>query len=170
MKAIHFTATIEIRGVNPYVLVTKEQASTLKPDWKKPMPVLAQVNGQPKIPWKINMMPVGSGDFYLYLHGDIRKASKTKVGDIVEVDVAFDTEYQNGPQHPMPSWLSEALEENKEAKKNWKSLIPSRQKEILRYLARLKSKEAIERNAKRVLEVLSGKSERFMGRSWENGK
>ena len=46
-------------------------------------------------------MPIGDGSFYLYLHGDVRKSSKTKVGDIVKVRVQFDHEYTNGPMHPM---------------------------------------------------------------------
>lgn len=44
-----------------------------------------------------------SGSFYLYLHGDVRKASTTKVGDRVHVEVSFDAEYRNGPMHPMPA-------------------------------------------------------------------
>jgi hypothetical protein len=37
---------------------------------------------------------MGNGSFYLYLHTEIRKASKTKVGDRVEVEVVFDEEYK----------------------------------------------------------------------------
>lgn len=133
------------------------------------MPVLVQINGQPNPPWRINMMPVGDGSFYLYLHGEVRKASQTKVGDRVSVDVRFDDEYKNGPQHPMPPWFRVALDKNPTAKQNWEALIPSRQKEILRYFSWLKSQAAIERNLARALKVLSGKSERFMARSWKDG-
>jgi len=45
-------------------------------------------------------------------------------------------------------------------------LIPSRQKEILRYFAGLKSAEAQERNLQRAIHVLSGGKARFMARSW----
>ncbi len=45
------------------------------------------------------MMPIGDGSFYLYLHGSVRKASNTKVGDKVSVEIEFDSEYQNGPMH-----------------------------------------------------------------------
>src|SRR5436853_5166 len=55
------------------------------------------------------MMPVGDGSFYLYLHGDVRKASGTKVGDRVRVEAGFDSKYRNGPQHPVPSWFRSAL-------------------------------------------------------------
>ena len=98
MKALHFTSIMDIRDGNPYILVSQEQAITLKPNWKKPMPVLIKINGKPDTPWKINMMPVGNGSFYLYLHGDVRRASGTKVGDSVRVDIIFDETYRKGPR------------------------------------------------------------------------
>lgn len=168
--ALQFISSIQIREGNPYVLVTKDQAEDLQKEWKKPMPVIIQINGQPVPPWHINMMPVGNGDFYLYLHGDVRTASNTKVGDTVTVAISFDSAYVNGPQHPMPSWFSDALSKDVAAKKNWDALIPSRQKEILRYFSWLKSDEAVERNKEKAIHVLSGNPGRFMARSWENGK
>jgi hypothetical protein len=164
-----FKATILIRGVNPYVLVSKNRAAKLKAGWHRPMPVTVWINGQPRSGWPINMMPVGDGSFYLYLHGDVRKASKTAVGDKVEVKVQFDAAYKNGPMHPMPSWFAVPLSENKAAQKGWNALPPSRQKEILRYLAGLKSSEAQSRNVEKALHVLSGKSGRYMARNWKNG-
>jgi hypothetical protein len=54
---------MEIRDGNPYVLVSAEQAQSLKPEWRKPMPVIIQVNNKPAIPWKNNMVPVGKKRF-----------------------------------------------------------------------------------------------------------
>lgn len=169
MNTLRFSSKIQIRGVNPYIHVSHEQANKIKLNWKKSMPVLVQINGKPEKPWRINMMPIGDGGFYLYLHGDVRNVSNTKVGDMVTVDVCFDNEYKNGPQHPMPEWFRSALKKNPTAQKNWNSLVPSRKKEILRYFAQLKSQEAIERNRKRAIDILSGKSGRFMARSWKDG-
>jgi len=59
--------------------------------------VSVQVNGKPDTPWRINLMPVGDGDFFLYLHGQVRKASGTSVGDVVSITLAFDDEYKGGP-------------------------------------------------------------------------
>jgi len=161
---------IKIIGVNPYVLVESEEIVKLVPsDWKKPIPVIIQVNGQPEQPWHINMVPVGNGDYYLYLHGDVRKASNTKVGDTVEVEITFDEEYKNGPQHPMPSWFKEALDKESSALKNWEALSPSRKKEVLRYFSWLKSENAIQRNLEKAMKVLSGKTGRLMGREWKKG-
>jgi hypothetical protein len=164
-----FTAIIKIRGVNPFILVSASRANSIKPGWRKSLPVLVRINGKPKAPWRINMMPVGDGSFYLYLHGDVRKTSSTEVGDRVRVELDFDATYKNGPQHPMPKWFKQALAGNPQAMKNWTALIPSRKKEILRYFSRLASPDACGRNLAKALHVLSGETGRFMARAWKNG-
>ena len=160
---------IEVRGVNPFVGVSSSQANALKPGWRRPLPVLVRINGDSATAWRTNMMPDGEGNFYLYLHGGMRTASGTKVGDRVHVEIEFDATYRNGPQHPMPKWFRQALDGNPQAKRNWSALIPSRKKEILRYLSRLVSAEARLRNQAQALHVLSGQEGRFMGRAWKNG-
>jgi hypothetical protein len=155
MTTLTFRATIKIRGINPYVTVSAARARKLKPSWRKPMPVLVRVNDAPKDAWRINMMPVGDGSFYLYLHGDVRRASNTGVGDTVTIEVVFDAEYRGGPMEPMPDWLRTPLKRNRAAAVAFDALTPSRQKEIVRYMARLKSPEARARNVERVLEMLT---------------
>jgi hypothetical protein len=167
--SIAFWAFIQIRGINPFVRVDSSKADALKPGWRKPLPVLVRINGKPDIPWRVNMMPAGNGDFYLYLHDSVRKASGTAVGDRVNVEVNFDASYRNGPQHPMPNWFKQALDGNLQAKKNWSVLLPSRKKEILRYFSQLVSLEARARNLAKALHVLSGEDGRFMARDWRNG-
>ena len=169
MREIEFRATVQLKLQNPYVLVSKQNAESLKNGWKKPMPVIAQINGIQKT-WRINMMPKGDGDFFLYLNGKIRKSSGTKVGDEVSVHLSFDDSYQGGPTHPMPQWFSVPLSKNRKAQTAWNDLSPSRKKEILRYFSWLKSDEARERNVTQALLVLSGNEGRFMGRTWNNGK
>jgi hypothetical protein len=166
MSSLRFRSVIEIEGINPFVLVNARQVARLRKNWRKPLPVRVRVNGKPEEPWRINLMPAGDGSFYLYLHGDVRKVSQAKVGDTVTVDLEFDDEYRSGPAHPMPSWFTEALEENRNAKRGWSELIPSRQKKILRYFSWLKTREAQVRNANRAIHVLSGGKGRFMGRAW----
>ena len=164
-----FKATIKIRGINPYISVTASRADALKPGWRKPLPVLARINGKPNGAFRTNMMPAGDGSFYLYLNGPARAASRTQVGDRVCVEISFDANYKNGPQHPMPRWFRQALLADPPAWKNWSALIPSRKKEILRYFAGLKSPAARTTNLVKAVHVLSGHSRRFMGRSWKNG-
>jgi hypothetical protein len=102
------------------------------------------------------MMPTGNGSFYLYLHGDVRRASNTEVGDQVAVEVAFDAAHRGGPMQRMPEWFRKPLAANKKATAAWKQLTPSRKKEIVRYLTRLKSPEARTRNVARAVAALSG--------------
>jgi len=169
MATVRFAARIGIRGVNPYILVRVARANALKPRWRRPLPVLVRINGKPKNAWRINLMPAGDGSFYLYLHGILRKASGAGVGDRVRVAISFDSDYEDGPQHPLPPWFKTALAQNPEAMRNWKALIPSRKKEMLRYFFRLHSAEARSRNLARALHVLSGGKGRFLGRPWING-
>jgi len=166
---LQFRAPIEIRGINPYVLVSAKQAARLKRNWRKPMPVRVQVNDKLDVPWRINMMPAGDGSFFLYLHGQVRKESGADVGDRVKVTVEFDDGYKGGPADPMPRRFGDELRRNAAARRGWDGLPPSRQKEILRYLGRLKSQQAQERNVQRALHVLAGGKARFMARSWNTG-
>ncbi len=169
MRIVRFSEIVRIRGVNPYLLVSAHRAKAVKPAWRRPMPVLVRINGKPENTWRINLMPVGDGGFYLYLHGDVRRASGARVGDRVRVGITFDPAYQGGPQHPVPRWFRQALAANPEALRNWRALIPSRKKEILRYFSRLNSAESLLRNLSRALHVLSGGVGRFLGRPWKNG-
>jgi Domain of unknown function (DUF1905) len=130
-QRLRFRAPIKIRGINPYVLVSAEQAARLKRNWRKPMPVCIQVNGKPDIPWCINLMPAGDGSFFLYLHGQVRKESGTGVGDLVCLTVELDDDYKAGPADPMPPWFGDELLRNPTAQHGWDGLPPSRQKEIL---------------------------------------
>ena len=84
MEAVlNFWSVMEIYNGNPYMHVSAKRAATIKSGWRKPLPVLVRINGKPEKAWRINMMPIGDGAFYLYLHGYVRKASGTKVGDRV---------------------------------------------------------------------------------------
>lgn len=114
----------------------------------------------------INMMPVGDGNYYLYLHGDVRKASGTTIGDRVRIDISFDGLYSKGLTDPMPVWFSEALAKNRRAAAYWQALAPSRKKEVLRNVSRVKSEEARKRNLREAMHALSGGKGRFRARTW----
>lgn len=169
MKTLKFQAIIKIRGINPFIAVSAVKATSLKPGWRKPLPVLLRINGKPAMPSRTNLMPAGDGSFYLYLNGVIRTAAGVSVGDRVRVEIAFDSSYRSGPLHSMPVWFRETLKEHPEAEANWVALSPSRKKEILRYFAGLKSPESRARNLAKSIQVLSGANGRFMGRLWMTG-
>jgi hypothetical protein len=154
-----FKAKIEIIGVNPYTLLP---ASVLKVIFKKAgkdkgaIPVRGKLDGHSFIQTLVKY----SGKWRLYLNGPMRKAIKKDVGDNVKVAVEFDPVSRT---IPMPPKLASALKDDKNAKKVFDQLSPSRQKEIVRYIATLKSEEAVEKNVKRAIRFLCGK-ERFVGR------
>ena len=170
MGSLRFKARMLLRGVNPYVEVSAARAERLQPGWRKPMPVEVRVDGEPKAWWRINLMPTGDGDFFLYLAGDVRQASQTQVGDQVQIELRFDPSYRNGPQHPILEGLRSGLARSPAARRHFDALPPSRQKELLRHLAKLKSDDAVARNLERMLHVLEGHRARFMGRLWVDGR
>jgi hypothetical protein len=167
--SVIFTALIRLRGINPYVLVGRAQARSIRSRGRGPLPVLLRLNEMSKPTWRVNMMPSGDGRFYLYLHGGMRRSTQTKVGDRIRIELELDSRYHGGPQQPLPPWFASGLESEPRAYVGWRALPPSRKKEIVRYLARLKSPEARARNLARVLRVLAGGHARFMGREWKDG-
>lgn len=170
ISLVRFSATIRIRGINPYVRVAAKFASQLKKNWRKPLPVLVRINQRPGRPWPMNLMPAGDGSFYLYLRESVRNASRSKVGDRVTVDLSIDGTHRAGLAHPLPGWFSAALDGNARARNAWDALVPSRKKEILRYFAMLKSPKAKARNLNRAMLALCGSEARFLARTWKDGK
>jgi hypothetical protein len=167
-RPLRFRSEIEIEGINPFVRISQKRAASLRTGWRKPMPVLIRINGAPATPWRINMMPKRDGSFFLYLHGQVRKASGTSVGDRVSVEISFDDGYRPGPAR-MPAFLSAALKTHSKARAAYRALPPGRQKELVRHFARLKSEEARTRNLQLALRILSGEKGRFMARNWNAG-
>ncbi len=167
---LKFKAKIDVRGINPYVHISAKRAAVIKANWRRPMPVLVQVNRKPNPAWEINMMPAGHGEFYLYLHKTVRLASNTKVGDMISIELKFHDKYVTGPQHPLPNLFQELLKNSSKAHMNWDKLSPSRKKEILRNFRSLKSEDARNRNIYKAIYVLEGNKTRFMARNWEDGK
>jgi hypothetical protein len=166
---LRFRAGIELEGINPFVRISSARAARLRKGWRGPMPVLIRIDGAPAKPWRIHLMPKADGSYFLYLHGQVRKASGTAVGDRVAVEIAFDEGYRPGPP-PMPPFLRAALKAHPEALRAYKALPPSRQKEVVRHFSRLKSGAARERNLAMALHVLSGRPGRFMAREWNGGR
>lgn len=148
-----FTQTISITGINPYVTVPLKIARTFGK--KGFVPVRIKVNGHPFL---ANLVPVAGGRHRLYLHGLIRKKAQAQVGDRVAIELAYDSASR---KEPMSKPLAKVLKTSVLAMKNWKSLNPSRQKELNRYLNRLKSDEALKWNLNRVMKYLEGRGDWF---------
>jgi hypothetical protein len=166
MARVRFRERIKIKGINPYVLVSHERANVIRQSWRGAMPVTVRLNQQPELGTKTNLIPKGDGSFYLYLNTIMRKAASVGVGDEVVIQLEADPDYRAGPAHPLPRQFNEALKRSTEARRRWRALPPSRQKEILRYFATLKTSGALERNVAKAVGVLLGEKARFMAREW----
>lgn len=155
----YFTAKLDIIGVNPFVWVPApvlEQIFTAAGKNKGPIPVCGTVNGEKYFQTLVRF----DGHWRLYINTKMLKKSPEKIGKILEISIAFDPEERTIV--PPPEWIA-ALEAHPEAREVFNRLTPSRQKEIVRYIASLKSAESTARNINRAIGFLTGKN-RFIGR------
>lgn len=155
----HFKAELKIIGINPFVFVPEEILNEIFNAFGKDkgqIPVCGLVNGKP---YKQTLVKY-SGDWRLYINTVMLSKSPQRIGEIIEVTIAYDSEDRSLTPHPK---LIVALEENNEAKNVFGSLPPSKQKEIIRYIAALKKEESIDKNVQKAINFLLGK-ERFIGR------
>ncbi len=54
MPTASLFAVIEMFGINPFVRVSAARARALKPSWRRSLPVLVRINGQPRAqPWRM---------------------------------------------------------------------------------------------------------------------
>lgn len=154
-----FTADIEIIGVNPFVFLPDR---VLKNIFKKahkdkgPIPIRGTINGNPYRQTLVRYRDA----WRLYINTTMLKNSPKRIGETIVIAVEFDPVSRNIKPHPK---LVTAFKENKEAKKIFDSLPPSRQNEIVRYISFLKTEESVIRNIDKAIQHLIGKG-RFVGR------
>jgi hypothetical protein len=154
-----FTSKIFIIGINPYVLLPDKVLKDLFKQAQKdrgPIPIRGTLNDKPFIQTLVKYR----GKWRLYLNGPMREAAGIDVGDLANVTVTFDPIPRTVAVHPK---LTAALAKNKRAKKIFDALVPSLQKEIIRYISHLKTELSIDRNVRKAIRFLLGK-ERFIGR------
>lgn len=171
---LKFTSEIKIINGNPYVRPPDkilQQLFIQAGKDKSPITVKGEINGAK---FKQSLVRY-QGDWRLYVNIIMAKAAhigfKKSISEIVGTNVDFEIEYDNSPPtFKMLPFIKEVLDKNVDAKKNWDKLIPSRQKEILRYFSWLKSEEARERNVSKLLSALTQKETRFMARTWKDGR
>jgi hypothetical protein len=156
---LSFKSKILKIGINPYVLppikVLNELFKEAQKD-KGPIPIKGILNDKPFIQTLVKY----SGKWRLYLNGPMREAAGIDVGDMADITIAFDPVPRTIEMH---SKLASALVKNKKAMKIFDALVPSLQKEIIRYINHLKTEDSIDRNVKKAILFLLGK-ERFIGR------
>jgi Bacteriocin-protection, YdeI or OmpD-Associated/Domain of unknown function (DUF1905) len=158
-QPVRFSALIEIIGVNPFVLIPPadlEEIFRQAGKSKGTIQVKGYLNGKPFIQTLVKF----AGQWRLYLNMPMRRSTNRTVGDPVEVSMEFDPAPRFPDFHPK---LLVALNHYPEAKAIFDQLPPSRQKEIVRYIAHLKSEESVDRNVPKAIDFLLGKI-RFVGR------
>ncbi|QNN40093.1 YdeI/OmpD-associated family protein [Pedobacter roseus] len=154
-----FKAEIKIIGINPFVFVSEEALNYIfhqSGKNKGQLPVKMKIDGHE---FKQTLVKY-AGDWRLYLNTPMRKAAGKDIGDTATFEIEFDTEERTISINPK---LVQALADNKQARDVFDSLAPHLQKEIIRYIANLKTEESIDRNVKKAIQFLLGK-ERFIGR------
>ena len=154
-----FKAEIKIIGINPFVFVPEEALNYIfhqSGKNKGQLPIKMKIDGHE---FKQTLVKY-AGDWRLYLNTPMRKAAGKDIGDTATFEIEFDTEERTISINPK---LVQALAENKQAKDIFDGLAPYLQKEIIRYIANLKTEESIDRNVKKAIQFLLGK-ERFIGR------
>lgn len=154
-----FEAELQIIDGNPYVSVPEAVLAEIFRDAdreKSPIPIRGSINGRP---YQQTLMRF-RGAWRLYVNMQMLDDSPRHVGEMLDVEVAFDPSERTLDAPPK---LLAALEVNPEAREAFDALTPSRQKEIIRYISSLKTEAAIDRNVERAIGFLVGK-ERFVGR------
>lgn len=143
---------IGFRGVNLYVEVPARVSARF--GLHRNVPVRATLGGQR---FRATLVPRAGGRHILYVNIAMQRAARAKLGEQVSIRLASDVASRMPRMHPA---LSEALRQRPALAAKWRGLAPSRRKEILRYLCAMKTGEAAERNVRRVLRFLSGRSVR----------
>ncbi|SEW10811.1 protein of unknown function [Chryseobacterium wanjuense] len=153
----HFTAQLEIIGINPFVFIPEEILNHIFEQSgrnKSPIPVKGTVNGKE---FQQNLMKY-LGEWRLYINLTMLKDSPKRIGEQIEVFVEYDDSDRTIPIHPQ---LEKAINESSVALQNFESLIPSRRLELIRYINNLKTEESIQRNIEKIIRHLHGETDFF---------
>jgi hypothetical protein len=154
-----FKAIIEIIGINPFVFLPDTVLHAIFHQAcrkSSPIPVTLQIRNQS---FSQNLVRY-KGTWRLYINTPMLKVAGKKVGDEIQISIAFDAAERITVMHPK---LAKALCANENANKVFLAQPPSLQKEIKRYINHLKTEESIDRNVQKAILFLTGK-ERFIGR------
>lgn len=162
-EELRFKAKLEIIGINPFVDVPARILAKIflqAGKDKGPIPIRGTVNGEAYTQTLVKYQ----GSWRLYVNARMLSNSPQRIGETLTVTVVFDQADRTIEPHPK---LLHALKHNKKAKAIFDGLRPSLQKEIVRYIASLKTEKSIEENVTKAIAFLLGKG-RFVGRDNPN--
>ncbi len=154
-KTYIFKALIYKTGINFAVDVPVEISSVFTAA-RGYIRVKGMVNG---FPFTKSLVPVKEGPYRLFVNMQTLKGAKTKVGEVAEFAIEQDvTDPEN--EFPVPELLTQQLKQ-RGLFDDFVALPFYRRKEILRYLANIKTTETLEKNIKRVVTQLEKKERLF---------
>ena len=154
-----FAASLELIGINPFVQLPPAVLAAICAEAgrdKGPIRVAGTINGQP---YRQTLVRYASL-WRLYINLSMLPHSPRRIGEVLAVAVAYDPAAPAAFSCPA---LEVALAATPAAQRVFDGLPASRQLEIVRYLARLKSVDALGRNVARAIGFLLGHN-RFVGR------
>ncbi len=160
MAAEAFTATVDIIGANPFVrppdTVLDVIFKAARKD-KSPIPVRGTINSAVFQQSLVRFQ----GHWRLYINNVMAKSAGLQyAGSIVQIvgqSVELSVEYDPNPvMYRMVPEFEVALGTDARARAAYTQLAPGRQKEILRYLASMKSAATLQRNIARIMQHLRG--------------
>jgi hypothetical protein len=160
-NVFQFSGTLKLIGINPYVSVPDAILEALFAEIgrdKGPIPIKGTVN---QIAYRQTLVRYG-GEWRLYVNTLMLADSPQRIGEELHLTVGLDT----SSREPItPEKFETALEMDAEADAVFAALPPSLKKEIVRYLASLKTEKSLDRNILRAIRFLKGE-ERFIGRDY----
>jgi len=154
-----FEASLEMIGINPFVFVPEPILNKLFKEAGKDkghIPIYGKVNGKDYTQTLLRY----KGEWRLYINTSMLTDSPKRIGEVIHVTIQFDPTDRTLLPHPE---LVKALSENEAAKRIFDSLVPSKRKEIVRYISFLKTEESIKKNVEKAIGFLLGKNA-FIGR------
>ena len=159
MSAFSFQTNLEIIGINPFVQIPESILSEVFVQAGKNkgyIPIKGTIN---TLSYHQTLVKY-AGLWRLYINTTMLKNSPKRIGKTIEFTIEFDP--SDRTIEPLPLLLK-TLNENPVAKKKFESLTPSLKKEIMRYIAALKTEESRTKNTEKAIQFLLGK-ESFIGR------
>jgi hypothetical protein len=149
---VRFTATVQLRGANPFVDVPTTAVAELLP--------LAE-HGRIRVTgtlrsteFNATVMPVRSGRHVLYLSGGLRTATGVRVGETVTVDMRALNAHEVIP----PGDLAAALAATEGAADKWGQLPVSHRRELTRFLEDARSPSTRGRRVEQIVAQVLGRT------------
>jgi hypothetical protein len=149
--AEQFTAVIYKTGVNGCVDAPATVTGKMKPQ-KGYIKVKGQING---FDFTTNLVPVRNGPYRLFVNLKMLKGAHTAVGSPANFSIAQGAEKVE-TDYPMSAYLREQLTAHN-LLNDFNTLTNGRRKNILKYLAGIKTEATVQENITRLIAQLANK-------------